>query len=103
MKKILILLLLLASPVYAIDMALIGTMWKQEGTVVSPADDVTSVTGIGDISEGDDVIFGSGIFSTTLDEATGSETAVLINYTTNKATSGGDTSLYGHRSLGAQL
>lgn len=60
MKKLLLFLLFLATPAYAIeiDTAVIGTMWKQEGTVVSPADDVTEVTGVG-ISEGSDVTFGN--------------------------------------------
>ena len=41
--------------------------------------------------EGSDVTFGSGVFNTTLDDATGDEIAFLLNYTTNKASSGNDT------------
>lgn len=56
----------LAIPAYAIESAVIGTMWKQEGTVVSPADDVTSVIGAGGgCAEGADCGFNS-ITTTTL-------------------------------------
>ena len=47
----------------------------------------------GGIQEGSDVSLGSGIFSTTLDEDTGNEVALLLNYTTNKVTSGNNTGL----------
>ena len=64
MKKLLLFLMFLATPTYAIETAVVGTMWKQVGTVVSPADDVTSVTGAGGgVSDGDDVTFGSGVFN----------------------------------------
>lgn len=54
---------------------------------------VDGISGGGGVSEGDDVTFGSGIFNTTLDDATGNEVAVLLNVTTNKLTSGNDTIL----------
>lgn len=60
MKKLLLFLIFLALPAYAeIDSSVVGTMWKQEGTVVSPADDVTSVEGVGGVEEGTDVGFGN--------------------------------------------
>lgn len=60
MKKLLLFLMFLATPAYAIESATTGTMWKQEGTVVSPADDVTLVTGVGGgVEEDTDVSFTS--------------------------------------------
>lgn len=90
MKKLLLFLMFLATPTYAIETTVVGTMWKQVGSVVSPADDVTSVTGIdgGGVSEGSDVTFGFGTFSAVLDEATGDEVVLTIDYEVNKATSG---------------
>jgi len=101
MKKLLLFLMLLAIPAYAIESAVIGTILKQEGTKILPADDVTEldVSGIictgcgGGVSEGSDVTFGFGTFSAVLDEATGDEVALEINYTVNKASSGNDTGL----------
>lgn len=52
----------------------------------------TEVVGLpgggGGVSEGSDVVFGFGTFSSVLDEATGDETALTVNYEVNKATSG---------------
>ena len=113
MKKLLLFLMFLATPAYAIESAVIGTMFKQEDTKLLPADDVTEldVSGIictgcgGGVSEGSDVGFGNitatslqvgeGVTTLfpTLDEATGDEAALSIEYTTNKATSGNDTGL----------
>lgn len=50
--------------------------------------------GGGGVSEGDDVTFGFGVFSSVLDNATGDEVALSIEYITNKATSGNDTGLF---------
>lgn len=42
MKKFLLLLMFLAIPAYAVDTAVIGSMWKQDGSIVFPADDITA-------------------------------------------------------------
>ncbi len=73
MKKLLLCLMFLATPAYAIESAVVGTMFKQENTKLLPADDVTEldVSGItctgcgGGVSEGSDVGFGN-ITATTL-------------------------------------
>jgi hypothetical protein len=61
-------LLLIAMPAYAGLTVIVGGAEVGEG-----------------IQEGSDVTLGSGVFSTTLDEATGTDVAVLINYTTDCA------------------
>ena len=74
-------------PAYAIETTVVGTMWKQEGTVVSPADDVTSVIGVGGgCAEGADCGFANisagAILANTLTLGgafTGSNAAVVID------------------------
>ncbi|MCK5612982.1 hypothetical protein KAR91_64505 [Candidatus Pacearchaeota archaeon] len=78
MKKLLLFLILIAMPVHAIETAVIGTMWKQKGTVVSPADDVTEVTGVG-ISEGSDVGFGN-MTATSLNVSQGTVSNLSIGF-----------------------
>jgi hypothetical protein len=56
--------------------------------------EVVGLPGGGGISDGDDVTFGFGVFSTILDDATGDEAALTVKYETNKATSGIDYGIF---------
>ena len=83
MKKqlILLLLLLLVAPVWADDIAVVGTLWKQKNTTVLPADDITVI----DMS-GVTAVFGA----TT--GISNSESAVYVRTTFAQFTTYGSTS-----------
>lgn len=88
MKKFLLFLMFIATPAYAIESAVIGTMLKQDGTVISPADDVTEfdVSGItctgcgGGVEEGADVGFGNITATSLYIPLGGSAVAPTLNW-----------------------